>query len=97
MYPTVRENPFTCSEYVDYCTVGLFYLVPFVEEKYKLLSLPQNDKCQNGKECKGKTIYAQSTLARRVRQNVLADRRLTSSPPLPPPPYTLWRTHRPLQ
>ena len=34
MYPTVRENPFTCSEYVDYCTVGLFYLVPFVEGKF---------------------------------------------------------------
>ena len=43
---------------------------------------PQNYKWQNGKDFKGKTIYAQSALARRVRQNFLADWRLTSSHPL---------------
>ena len=42
----------------------------------------QNYKWQNGKDFKGKTIYAQSALARRVRQNFLADWRLTSSHPL---------------
>ena len=52
------------------------------------------DITELGKECKGKTIYAQCALAWRVRQNLLADGKLTSSPHLPPP-YTLWRTHRP--
>ena len=47
---------------------------------------PHNYKWQNGKECKGKTNYAQSALARLVRQNFLAGGRLTSSPPPPPPP-----------
>ena len=38
------------------------------------------------KMCKGKTIFfAQCALAQRVRQNFLAEGRLTSSPPLPPP------------
>ena len=30
-----------------------------------------------------------------VLKNVLADGRLMSSPPLPPPPHTLFRTHGP--
>ena len=42
-----------------------------------------NYKWQNGKECKGKTIYAQCALAQRVRQNFWAEGRLTSSPPPP--------------
>ena len=54
----------------------------------------QNYKWQNGKDCNGKTIYEQSALAQRVRQNFLAEGRFTSSPP---PPHTLWRTHRPPQ
>ena len=35
---------------------------------------------------------SQSSIAE--MKNLLADGRLTSSQP-PPPPYTLWRTHRP--
>ena len=46
--------------------------------------MSQNYKWQNGKECKGKTTYAQSALARRVRQNFLVD---GSYSPLPSPPH----------
>ena len=49
------------------------------------------------KPFKGKTIYAQSALARRVRQNFLGNGRLMSSAPFPPPPTPSGFTHRPPQ
>ena len=56
-------------------------------QHYSLWISPQNYKWQNGKDCKGKTMYPQSSLAQRVRQNFLVEGRLAilPSPPLPPP------------
>ena len=69
---TTTSYTWTEENTVLYCRAILFY--------------SQNYKWQNGKDCKGKTMYEQSALARRVRQNFLAEGRLTSSPPLPPTP-----------
>ena len=77
-----NPNPLNV-DYTERCKI-LTHITSIIPKRWKI---PQNYKLQNGKECKGKTIYAQSAVAQRVRQNFLADGRLTNSPP--PPPHTL--------
>ena len=58
--------------YTIQCTYTFIYFQPisiyFLQwrSKHNSTYLPQNYKWQNGKDCKGKTIYAQSALVRKV-------------------------------